>query len=440
MEGSQQGRPRLIDDEFDFNAADLTSQFEQLLRNSRLNALEEHARTPRTASPGVTPRASHRTASHTSLSPRALSAAPNTSSQPSRPQPAGQLTYHHQYSYHPIIPSPPQDAGSYKFRNLLMMLSQYPVKYENPGLLDRALTHVPLSQIYQEAEEEHSLILALAASTGEKAKWGYQDCVIKSLLRWFKRSFFSFVHNPACSRCNGPSASSGNTPPTPDEQALGASKVELYQCQNPACGAYERFPRYTDVWTLLETRKGRAGEFANVFCMLCRAAGARVRWVWNSEDHVWTEVYSEHQRRWVHVDACEETWDVPRMYTEGWGKKMAYCIAFSIEGATDVTRRYVRNPAHALGRTRCAEEVLLFIIHEIRKMRRENMDKPVQNRLRHEDEREERELRRYVAHSLTAEMMNEMTVAANAGGDRAKTAAEVVEPERPQWSNQQNGR
>ncbi|RMZ82932.1 hypothetical protein DV737_g1802, partial [Chaetothyriales sp. CBS 132003] len=422
MDGSDDRRPRIIDDEFDFSAADLTSQFEQLMRNNRLNALEEHTRTPRTASPVVPRRALRHTPSHPSLSPIAQSAASNKA-----------------FS-HPIIPCPPQDAPSFKFRNLLMTLSEYPVNYENPGLLDRALTHVPLSQIYQEAEEEHNLMLALAESTGEKAQWGHQDCVIKSLLRWFKRSFFSFVHNPACSRCNGPSVASGHTPPSPDEQALGASRVELYQCQNPACGSYERFPRYTDVWTLLETRKGRAGEFANVFCMLCRATGARVRWVWNSEDHVWTEVYSEHQRRWVHVDACEEAWDTPRMYSEGWGKKMAYCIAFSIDGASDVTRRYVRNPAHALARTRCPEEVLLFIIHEIRKRRRENMDKPIQNRLRHEDEREERELRRYVAQSLTAEMMNEMKAAANAGGGRAKTPADVVEPERPQWSNEQNGR
>lgn len=116
---------------------------------------------------------------------------------------------------------------------------------------------------------------------------------------------------------------------------------------------------------------------------------------------------------------------------------MSYCIAFSNDGATDVTRRYVRN-THYLGpRTRCTEEVLLWIMQEIRKLRRENLDKPVQQQLRREDEREERELQAYVMRSLAHDMINSMPGAVTpTRGDEVKTPAQRQDTTM-QWSNEQ---
>lgn len=156
----------------EFSAIDLTKQFEQMLRTRRLNQLSATLSRSRSGSPTPSSRSSSQ---HQSLSSHQSSRTPSSSILPPSYSSLRHL---------PKIPSPPQDPVSRRFCNNLLTLSVGPTKYENPGLLDEALSVIPLERIYGEAEDESQVLQAEAASIGQtKARWGYQDCVIRALLR-----------------------------------------------------------------------------------------------------------------------------------------------------------------------------------------------------------------------------------------------------------------
>ncbi|VDK60346.1 unnamed protein product, partial [Cylicostephanus goldi] len=125
--------------------------------------------------------------------------------------------------------------------------------------------------------------------------------------------------------------------PTIEERESGANRVEVYNC---TCGKEVRYPRYNDPAKLLETRKGRCGEFANCFALMAAAMDFDVRFIYDITDHVWIELWIPEYDNWVHCDPCENVIDKPLLYEKGWGKKLSYVIAFGTDHVYDVTWRY----------------------------------------------------------------------------------------------------
>jgi len=223
--------------------------------------------------------------------------------------------------------------------------------YESGALKNKALSTIPLAVLHARAMAE--------GGDPQRNPLHFQDALLRELLAWFKHDFFSWVNNPPCERCGATDTTLvGGAAPTPTESAGKAGRVEVYSCK--ACPAQTRFPRYNDSGVLLDTRRGRCGEFANCFTLCCVALGFEARYVMDWTDHVWTEVWSPLEGRYLHLDSCENAADTPMMYEGGWGKKLSYIVAFGKDHCVDVTRRYTRTfAAELLSRRQSVPELVL---------------------------------------------------------------------------------
>lgn len=129
--------------------------------------------------------------------------------------------------------------------------------------------------------------------------------------------------------------------------------TELYQWEHTKVKFVnnETFERSSDPLRILQTGKGKCGEFSVLYAALCLAHGYQSRLVlaidvnyrvlWFPQ-HEWAEVRIGDQ--WIHVDPSDQVWNEPSHYkTWPWAKGVGSNVriyAFEDGKITDVTQYY----------------------------------------------------------------------------------------------------
>lgn len=244
-------------------------------------------------------------------------------------------------------PSVTQKSEESTYRRILSHF-EHSLIYENARLQAKARSVIPIEALSKKANEKLSNNPQFSGQKGS-VPLEYDDCMILALLEWFKSDFFKWVNSPPCSNCTQSKCRMQTMlSPTNEELKWDAHRVEGHVCDN--CGSMMRFPRYNNPEKLLETREGRCGEWADCFTLLCRSLGYDSRHIMDWTDHVWTEVYSKSAQRWIHCDPCENAFDKPLLYEQGWGKKLSLLVAASCDEVVDVTWRYSDKPKEVMPR------------------------------------------------------------------------------------------
>ena len=261
-------------------------------------------------------------------------------------------------------------AGSEaKFERQLQTCLSTVRQWEIPENKAKALTKVPLDDLQAIASAKYE---SSGGESGDKQNV-IQDLLLLELLEWFKTEFFTWTNSPDCPACGTVTVFVENSSPTELEALHSADRVEVFRCPKEGCGRRVRFPRFNNPAVLLDSRTGRCGEWANCFGLICRAIGYETRYVFDFTDHVWVEVFSagmKPKNRWLHCDPCENKCDNPLLYEAGWGKKLTFVIAASIDDVQDVTWRYThsKNLKEVLSRRNCNERRIAEILVRSRKL------------------------------------------------------------------------
>lgn len=279
------------------------------------------------------------------------------------------------------------DLGKEVFEGRLRPQVGQVLLYEDPVQQEAARKSVPMDELEEKAA------IALAKDGKFKPDKVEKDhALLLQLLFWFKQSF-RWVNQPPCSRCGFDTVFIGNGNPTAEDLRFGGNRVELYRCKK--CPETTRFPRYNDPVKLVETRRGRCGEWANCFTLYCRAFGYQARLVLDFTDHLWTECFSDHLGRWMHLDPCEGAFDQPLLYEQGWNKKLTYAIALAKDGVYDVTKRYTRKWPEILRRRLITSEAnVQEVISSLTKEARRHISSIERASLENRDKQELEEIER----------------------------------------------
>ena len=253
--------------------------------------------------------------------------------------------------------------------------------YEDFRLQEKARALIPWKQMTINAINK-MLELRQNSTSAQDLGTDSKDILLIDLIDWFKHEFFKWFDSPVCQKCDQKIANARNVSPNEEEVRWNALTVELYSCDK--CGQSYRFPRYNSPEKLLESRSGRCGEWANCFTLMCRSLNFEARLVVDWTDHVWTEVYSNAQKRWLHCDPCEGLCDSPLVYEIGWKKKLTFCLGFASNEVQDVSWRYSADHK-ALKERRallCREEWVANVVNKVTDNLQLGMTQQMRNELK----------------------------------------------------------